>query len=178
MRKSVFYRLAVLLMVALVMTGFTGCRTILSAVWREDGLSHTIADPQNVFEEIWNLVLTEEYTSSATVLTSATENASKDFDHGFMFVSIQIPACDMYISWNIEGETLQFTFPQGEGYSNYITYIYNHEEKTLYGNQDLACLTDSFLTDYFVWCEKDPDFQSGYSADAMGDFTFQLNEPL
>ena len=91
--------LSTLLLTALLTVYFTNGFT-------KNILSGKIYRPQNVYEEIWNLVVTEEYTKKQTVLTTSTKDADVDFDFGFEFVGIHIPECNVTIGWwDTNGDT-------------------------------------------------------------------------
>lgn len=161
--------LIALLSIALILT-------VLTAGFTKGILSEKIYRPQNVYEEIWNLVLTEQHTGNQTVLTSSTNDTVVDFDFGYEFVGIHIPECNVTVGWESEGEELFFLFPLEHG--EYAHYIYNYDTKTLFGDADFNYLIENFLTDYFEWCEESSDFTSGYSAESLGCFTFQYENPI
>ena len=76
MKKRLIIVLVAFLSIALLITAFTGGFT-------KGVLSGKIYRPQNVYEEIWNLVLIEQHTRNQTVLTASTKDAEVDFDFGF-----------------------------------------------------------------------------------------------
>ena len=163
--------LSIILFMALIITVSTGG-------FKKSILTGRIYCPQNVYEEIWNLVLAEQHTRNQTVLTSATKDAYEDFDLGIHFVGIHIPECNVTISWHrTEGvKELSFQFPLDRG--KYTQFIYNYETKTLFGNTDFSYLMDNFLMDYFEWCEDATEFSSSYSADELGVYIFQYANPI
>lgn len=169
MKKRMIIVLIAILPIVLIITVFLGGFT-------KGVLSGKIYRPQNVYEEIWDLVLIEQYTRDQTVLTSSTKDAEVDFDFGSEFVGIHIPECNVTIGWETEREELFFLFPLGKG--EYAHFIYNYETKILFGDTDFSYLMDNFLTDYFEWCEFAPDFSSGYSTDSLGNFAFQYKNPI
>ncbi len=171
MKKWMIIILTATLSIVLVVTVLTGGFT-------KGVLSGKIYRPQNVYEEIWNLVLIEQYAHDRTVLTASTKGAEVDFDFGFEFVGIHIPECNVTISWWRfgAGKELSFLFPLGQG--EYAHFVYNYETKTLFGDREFSYLMDHFLADYFVWCEAATDFASGYSTEALGDFAFRYENPL
>lgn len=164
MKKWMIILLTVIISFALIIT-------ILTGGFKQGLLSKKIYYPQNVYEEIWNLVLMEQHTKKQTVLTTSTKDAEADFDLGVEFVGIHIPECNLTIGWRGEGKVLSFLFFLGN--ANYVLFLYNYETKTLSGGAPLSYLTDNFLTDYFEWCEVDADYSSKYSAEHLGDFKFQ-----
>lgn len=142
----------------------TGCRNHASSDW--------IDRPQNVFEEIWNLVLTEQHTDRDTVLTS-TARSEVDYDLGVEFVGIHIPACNVTIGWYEaeNGKQLSLLFPLGKG--EYVRFCYDRETKTVYGNADISYLKKEFLSAYFSWCDSSLEYVSDFSIDTLGEFQFR-----
>lgn len=169
MKKRLIIVFVAFLSIALLITVFTGGFT-------KSVLSGKIYRPQNVYEEIWNLVLIEQHTRNQTVLTSSTKDAEVDFDFGVEFVGIHIPECNVTIGWESEGKELFFLFPLGQG--EYAHFIYNYETKILFGDADFSYIMENFLTDYFEWCKAASDFSSGYSAESLGDAAFQYVNPI
>ena len=169
MKKRLIIVFVAFLSIALLITVFTGGFT-------KSVLSGKIYRPQNVYEEIWNLVLIEQHTRNRTVLTSSTKDAEVDFDFGIEFVGIHIPECNVTISWRSAGEELSFLFPLGQG--EYVNFIYNYKTKILFGDADFSYIMENFLTDYFEWCKVASDFSSGYSAESLGDAAFQYVNPI
>lgn len=168
MKKWMIVALVVVLSVVL-------CITVVTDGFTKGKISGVIYRPRNVFEEIWNLVLTEQYTGKQTVLTTATKDAYVDFEFGFHFVGIYIPEANTSIHWRTEGEELRFHVYLGDRKD--VSFIYNHETKTLFGDSDFSYLKDMFLANYFEWCKASSDFSSAYTIDALGDVTFQCRFP-
>lgn len=133
-------------------------------------LSRYIYFPRNVYEEIWNLVLSEEYGGN-TVLSSI-DSTYVDYDLG-MFQSIYIPDCNMVLSW-WDGLSFQFRTEKGK----YIHFVYDYDSQTLSGDAEAAYLAEHFLQDYFQWCKASPDFSSNYSMDDLGEFSYQYADPV
>ena len=175
MKKWIVIVLSVILSTALLITLVIA---VFTGGFKKGIFTGKIYRPQNVYEEIWNLVLIEQYTSNRTVLTSATKDAEEDFDFGIEFVGIHIPECNVTISWyRADGvKELSFLFPLGKG--KYTRFVYNYETKTLFGDADFSYLMENFLMDYFEWCEVATDFSSGYSAEFLGEFTFKYANPI
>lgn len=175
MKKRMIVVLTVLLAVVLAVVL---CITAVTDGFTKGKISGKIYRPRNVFEEIWNLVLTEQYTGKQTVLTTATKDAYVDFDFGFHFVGVYIPESSTSIHWDWEQgkrEGISFSVHLGDRKNVYFTY--NYETKTLSGETDFSYLKDMFLTNYFEWCKASSDFSSAYAIDALGDVTFQCRFP-
>ena len=168
MKKKRCIILIGILLIALLVTIFAGG-------FHKGLLFGKIYRPQNVYEEIWNLVIQEQRGTGPTVLTATTQNAVVDYDFG-VFVAVQIPACNVAIAWEEKGAELLFLFGLETG--GWTSFIYNYKTKTLFGDMDLSYLMENFLADYFAWCENNAAFSSGYATDALGDFTFQYVNPI
>lgn len=174
MKKWIIILLIILLLVALLTICITGGFT-------KNILTGKIYHPQNVYEEIWNLVVAEEFRAEQTVLTTSTNNAAVDFDLGIDFVSIHIPDCNVSIGWrSTNGNTeLSFLFSSRvDGDVDRIHFLYNYETKTLFGDTEFSYLLENFLVDYFQWCENSTDFSSNYSVESLGDIPFQYINPI
>lgn len=173
MKKWMIIVLAVILSVVITLLAIV---LALTGGFTKGVISNWIYRPQNVYDEIWNLLLTEEYTRNKTVLTSATKDAEEDWDLGIDFVGIHIPECSTTVCWwRNDGKELAFLF---YGEESDAMFIYNYETKTLYGDADFSYLMENFLEDYFQWCADDPDFSSGYSLDSLGKHTFEYVNPI
>ena len=173
MKKTVLC-LLVLALFCVLLTGCTGERMFLYLMAAPDDhkTSEWIDRPQNVFEEIWNLVLTEQHTDRDTVLTS-TARSEVDYDLGVEFVGIHIPACNVTVGWYEaeNGKQLSLLFPLGKG--EYVRFCYDRETKTVYGNADISYLKKEFLSAYFSWCEWSYVYDSDFSIDTLGGFQFR-----
>ena len=94
--------------------------------FRKGEFSGKIYSPDNVYEEIWNLFVTEEHSRNKTVLTSSTEDAYEDWDFGFEFVGVYIPECDFSINWATYEEEIEFSFWYEE---TDFHFIYDYKTK-------------------------------------------------
>ena len=133
--------------------------------------------PQNVVEEIWNLVVSES-RGRRTVLTTATEDARVKYDFG-SFCCVGIPECDLSLSWKYFDETelvFFFSIRQSDGKRNYAKFTYNFSTKTLYGEEDFPFLVEHFLNDYFDWCATEDS--GSFRKENMGEFTFQYIDSM
>ena len=166
-------RIIIITVILAILLSITLIIAVFSDGFQKSILTGKIYYPQNVYEEIWNLVLIEKNTRNQTVLTSATKDAYVDFDFGIEFVGVRIPECNVTISLDrtVGNEELFFRFFSDNG--NCWTFAYSYETKTLYGNTAFPSRMESFLTDYFKWCENDTDFTSGFSSDELGDYTYK-----
>lgn len=152
--------------------------TLLTGGFQKGVLSGRIYRPRNVYEEIWNLVLTEEYSEKDTVLTTGTNDSDVDFDFGIEFVGIHIPECNITICWESEGKELCFLFSERlDRNGPYIRFIYNYETQTLIGNTHFSYFMENFISDYFDWCKADREFNSNYDTEALGEYEFVMDPP-
>jgi hypothetical protein len=186
MKKWIIIAIAIILLIALTLSLLmTWLRMAFKVAYRLlasiDMYSRKISQPQNVYEEIWNLLLTEERTSKNTVLTTSTEDAEVDWEALGGFEGVHIPECHMSIRWwtyNNRETELYFTISRSSDWHENARYIYNRTTNTLYGDTAESFLLDNFIKDYFQWCEDAENFSSDYSMEDMGDVTFQYVEDL
>ncbi len=155
---------------ALTLIFFISC--LLTEGFTRGVLSDQIYRPQNVFEEIWNLVASEE-NGRATVLTLGSEDGYVDYDLG-VFDHIDIPECDIVLCRD-SGDELRFQFRLDKG--GYVIFIYDYKTKTLYGDNDKKYLAEHFLGSYFGWCRKD-EFTSSYYEENFGRYSFKYANPI
>lgn len=170
MRKSFKISLCIVLALMLVLVTLTGFFT-------KGLITGHIYFPQNVFEEIWNMVVAEEHRQE-TLLTSATEDAYVDWDFGFDFVGVYIPSCKVslhtrYEELQLTGMTIYFWLED-----QYYQFDYIYETKMLYGDVEEAYLIEHFLTDYFQWYEFTSASSSKFSLDDLGDYTYLYTDPI
>ena len=168
MKKWLRIVLSAVLLAVLIFAIFTGG-------FQKGKISGKLYTPDNVYEEIWNLFVTEEHTRNKTVLTSSTEGAYQDWDFGFHFVGVYIPEHNFSINWSTYHEEIGFNFWYEE---TDVHFIYDYKTKTLYGDTEFSHLMDNFLTHYFEWCAEDSDFSSDYSPDSLGEYTFKYVNPI
>lgn len=155
--KIIVALVIVVLLVLLPTLWLTNCFT-------KSRLTSKIYRPDNVYEEIWNMVVAEQF-GGETVLTTSTEGAYTKYGLG-EFEQVNIPELDMAILWMYDPhKLLEFFFKTEEGY---VHFVYDYETKTLYG-EELEYLTDNFLQEYFKWNEQETD----YSLNNQGNVTFK-----
>ena len=168
MKKKVFGIISVLLVILLFVCGLTGFFT-------KGVISKHIYFPQNVFEEIWNMLASEEF-GGETLLTTGTEDAYVDFDFGIDFVGVYIPACDTSLHWSgVDDGGMKIYLHDGE---ETYQFIYVYDTKMLYGDADEAYLIEQFLTCYFQWFEVTSHLSSKFSLENLGEYTYQFADPV
>lgn len=128
---------------------------------------------ENVWEEIWNLMVSEKH-GTRTVLTTSTEYSYVDYDLGH-FDHIYIAVCDgcgVTLSFHHDyGLCIWLTETDGEQKTTTL-YTYDYRSHTLYGKQEEAYLTDRLLSSYFSWAGKD----SSFDLDDLGEYSFVMME--
>ena len=177
MKKRILIAVAIFLSAAVLIVA---AASFLTEGFTRGLLSRRIYRPQNVYEEIWNLMLTEKTSGTKTILTTGTEDAYEDWDLGIDFVGIYIPSSNASIHLHSlnKGRDYALVFRLWIDGQKSSTFVYDYQTKTLSADADSVPLMEHFLADYFAWCEADPDFDSDYSAEDLGDFTFRHESPV
>ena len=187
MKKWIILTVAIILLIALTLTLLvTWLRMTFNVAFRLfaciDFYSRKISQPQNVYEEIWNLLLTEECSQEKTVLTTSTEGAKEDWELFSQFVGVYIPESDVSLHWDsFDGETelkIYVSTHSRNPYKATVRFSYNRTTNTLYGDTEELSLLENFLEDYFKWCEDSEEFSSDYSMESLGDVTFQYTKDI
>ena len=169
---KIFLKISVLvvLVVLLFVVALTGFFT-------QGIISNHIYFPQNVFEEIWNMLAVEK-RGGETLLTTGSEDAYVDWDFGIDFVGVYIPSCNasLHFRWynhEIEHMTIYFWLDDA-----HYQFRYVYETKVLYGDVEHAYLVENLLVDYFQWFEATSHLSSKFSLDDLGDYTYQFADPI
>ena len=126
----------------------------------------------NVYEEIWNMVISEK-NGTKTVLTTSMEGSDVDYDFGF-FEQVNIPVNGEYhvaLSFYDDELTIWLFDNDNENHDDAL-YVYNYESNTLYGDQEESHLFDNFTSLYYSWVGSDRKFNS----ENQGDYTFVFAE--
>ncbi len=145
---------------------------ILPTLWltncfTKSKLTRKIYRPDNVYEEIWNLYVKEQFGGD-TVLTTSKENSEAQYEFG-QFMYIRIPDYSMIISW--ESRTLAFDFFTDDE-RILVKFLYDYETKTLYGEEEFEYFAENFLQHYLEWNKE----ETKYSLDNLGNVDFQYVE--
>ena len=159
--------------------------TVVYSVCTKGIFSNHIYFPQNVYEEIWNLLIAEEQ-GKTTLLTTAVEEAKENWVEdkwgGRHFASVQYPDSQKTLGWRSSDEIprmLIFKFYPGYPKNlDSFEFGYDYKTNTLYGTRDESWFREYFLNEYFQWCEESADFSSKYSPDNLGDYHYQKVELL
>ncbi len=175
-------KIILLVCVALVLA------TVVYSLCTKGLFTNHIYFPQNVYEEIWNMLVSEEQ-GKPTVLSTGTEEAEvvwSDDPHtggwdGKTFGCVRYPESEKRIGWRGSHgttELLTFVFYENWPEETETEFGYDCKTKTLYGTKEEAWIAEHFFKDYFQWCEENEDFSSSFSIDDLGDFRYQKVELL
>lgn len=126
----------------------------------------------NVYEEIWNRVISEK-NGTQTILTTSIEGSAIDYDFGF-FEQVYIPVNDEYsvALCFYQDELCIWLFEKNSKNHDAVCYVYNYQTNTLYGNQEESLLFDQFTSIYYSWTGNDGKFNS----ENQGEYTFVFAE--
>lgn len=142
----------------------------LTTCFTKSKLTGKIYNPDNVYEEIWNMVVSEQF-GKPTVLTTTTEGAYAKFGLG-EFEQVNIPELKMCVLWLRDPhKLLEFFFITEEGY---IHFAYDYETKTLYGDEQPEFLMENFLQYYFEWNKE----ETKYSPDNLSNIPFKYVDSI
>ncbi len=146
--------------------------TLLTRGYTQGVLTGRIYNVENVFDEIWNLFISESH-GTRTILTKSTEGAFADYDLGW-FQNVQIPEIGIVIAMD-EGKALVFYFHEN-GMEQQTTkhFVYSYPNKTLYYDRDLDSFFQRFLTAYFEWAGK----SSKFALDRLGKVETVFCDPI
>lgn len=145
---------------------------ILTNMFTRGAITGKLYRVDNVYEEIWNMVIAEK-NGTQTILTTSIEGIVVDYDLG-LFQNINIPLNDEYsISLSFyRDELCIWLFKENNKNHDAACYVYNYQTNTLYGNQDESHLIDKFMSLYYSWVGNDGNFNS----ENQGDYTFVFAE--
>lgn len=145
---------------------------ILPTLWltncfTKSKLTGKIYRPDNVYEEIWNMVVAEQF-GEPTVLTTSKEDSRVQYDFGG-FGYISIPEHNMWMKW--EYRMLSFYFFE-DGERENANFLYDYETNTLYGEAEFEYYVENFLQHYFEWNKE----ETKYSLDNLGNAAYEYVE--
>ena len=166
MKKKIKIAVALLIVLAIIILltlWLTNCFT-------QNRLTSKLYRPDNVYEEIWNLVVSEQF--GATVLTTSTEEAYEKYNLGG-FEHIGIPEYNMSISWEYQPYKMLLIYFCNVG-GEYAGFLYDYETNTLYGEADYEYFAEHFLQHYLEWNKE----ETKYSLDNLGNANFKRVESL
>lgn len=128
---------------------------------------------ENVWEEIWNLMVSEKH-GTRTVLTTSTGDWYVDYDFG-QFDHVYIAVCDgcgVTLSFHHDyGLCIWLTETDGEQKTTTL-YTYDYRSHTLCGAREEDYLTDRLLSSYFSWVGEDSEFD----LESLGKYSFVMME--
>lgn len=172
MKKKIIIFSAVIITITVVtilsLTNMSTKRTITGRLYRVD----------NVYEEIYNMVISER-NGSQTILTTSIEGSEVDYDFG-CFEQVNIPVNDEYsvvLSFVNQDELSILIFENNNFENDSIRrkssrYVYDYQSNTLYGNREEAHLIEAFISPYYSWIGNDGKFDSEHN----GNYTYVYTE--
>ncbi len=172
MKKKIIIFSAVIITITVVtilsLTNMSTKRAITGRLYRVD----------NVYEEIYNMVISER-NGSQTILTTSIEGSEIGYDFG-CFEQVNIPVNDEYfvvLSFVNQDELSILIFENNNFENDSIRrksshYVYNYQSNTLYGNREEAHLIEAFISPYYSWIGNDGKFDS----ENNGNYTYVYTE--
>ena len=172
MKKKIIIFSAVIITITVVtilsLTNMSTKRTITGRLYRVD----------NVYEEIYNMVISER-NGSQTILTTSIEGSEVDYDFGY-FENVSIPVNDEYevVLFFVNQDELGILIFENNNFEDNAirrkssSYVYNYRSNILYGNREEAHLIEIFISPYYSWIGNKEKF----NLDNHGNYTFVHTE--
>ena len=164
-KKPIICSAVVFIIIVAAVLALTNCFTkgvITGKLYRVD----------NVYEEIWNMVISEK-NGTQTILTTSIEGSEVIYELG-CFEQVSIPVNDEYrvalCFYQNEFNQDELIILLFENHDDHDTplYVYNYQTNTLYGNQEESLLNEQYTSLYYSWVENDGQFNS----ENQGDYSF------
>ena len=164
--------LVVCLVLLCIFAKYGSFLTLLTRGYTQGVLTGRVYNVENVFDEIWNLFISESH-GTRTILTKSTEGAFADYDLGW-FQNVQIPEIGIVIAMD-EGKALVFYFHEN-GMEQQTTkhFVYSYPNKTLYYDRDPDSFFQGFLKAYCEWAGKN----SKFAMDRLGKVETVFCDPI
>lgn len=131
----------------------------------------------SVYEEIWNLVVSEK-NGTQTILTTSIEGSEVVYGLG-CFEQVSIPVNDeyrvalcFYQNEFYQDELIIWLFENNTDTHDTPLYVYNYQTNTLYGNREESYLIEKFISLYYSWAGKDGKFKP----ENPGIYTYVFDE--
>jgi len=158
-----------LLTCGLILVTVTVTVLSLTGGFTRSAISGKLYRVDSVFEEIQNLLASEERGQS-TVLTTAVEGAERHYEFG-MFEGVRIPLKNHSVYLSFEGNKRLLSIRLTPYYHphSFVVYLYDYRSNMLYGNGKDSLLMDVFVSNYVYWRGENGKF----SADHVGDYTYE-----
>ncbi len=158
---------------AVIMTIIVVAILALTNMFTKGVITGKLYRVDNVYEEIYNMVISER-NGSQTILTTSIEGSELDYDFG-CFEQINIPVNDEYdvvLSFVHQDELSIFLFENNDKRYDPAHYVYNYKSNTLYGNREESHLIEIFISPYYSWIGNDGKFDP----ENNGNYTFVYTE--
>lgn len=140
----------------------------LTNMFTKGVITGTLYRVDNVYEEIYNMVISER-NGGQTILTTSIKDSEIDYDFGF-FENIQIPVNDDYtvsLSFVNQDELCIWLFNTNDREDD-VLYVYDYQNNILYGKQEEDLLIETFIMPYYSWARSDGRF----NPEDHGNYTF------
>ena len=172
MKKKIIIFIAVIITIIFVAT------LALTNMFTKGVITGKLYRVDNVYEEIYNMVISER-NGSQTILTTSIEGSEVDCDLG-CFENVTIPVNDEYavVLSFVNQDELGIRIFENNNFENNGTrrkssfYVYNYQSNTLYGDREEAHLIEIFISPYYSWVGNDGKF----NPENQGNYTFIFEE--
>lgn len=154
---------------AVIITIIVVAILVLTNMFTKGVITGKLYRVDNVYEEIYNMVISER-NGSQTILTTSIEGSEVDCDFG-CFGQVNIPVNDEYavVLSFVNQDELNIVLLENNDKRHYVTrYVYNYQSNTLYGNREEAHLIEIFISPYYSWIGNDGKFDP----ENNGNYTF------
>ena len=158
---------------AVIITIIVVAILVLTNMFTKGVITGKLYRVDNVYEEIYNMVISER-NGSQTILTTSIEGSEVDYDFG-CFEQVNIPVNDEYavvLSFVNQDELNIVLFENNDKRHDATRYVYNYQSNTLYGNREEAHLIEIFTSPYYSWIGNDGKFD----LENNGNYTFVYTE--
>ena len=158
---------------AVIITIIVVAILVLTNMFTKGVITGKLYRVDNVYEEIYNMVISER-NGSQTILTTSIEGSEVDYDFG-CFEQVNIPVNDEYavVLSFVNQDELNIVLFENNDKRHYATrYVYNYQSNTLYGNREEAHLIEIFISPYYSWIGNDGKFDP----ENNGNYTFVYTE--
>ena len=163
---------------AVIITIIVVAILVLTNMFTKGVITGKLYRVDNVYEEIYNMVISER-NGSQTILTTSIEGSEVDYDFG-CFEQVNIPVNDEYtvVLSFVNQDELGIWIFENNNFENNGTrrksslYVYNYQSNTLYGNREEAHLIEIFISPYYSWIGN----KERFNLDNHGNYTFVHTE--
>ena len=163
---------------AVIITIIVVAILVLTNMFTKGVITGKLYRVDNVYEEIYNMVIAER-NGSQTILTTSIEGSEVDYDFG-CFEQVNIPVNDEYavVLSFVNQDELGILIFENNNFEDNATrrkssfYVYNYHSNILYGDREEAHLIEIFISPYYSWIGNDGKFDP----ENNGNYTFVYTE--